>query len=135
MGACILARREVLDQCGLLDERYFIYSEDQDLCRRFRSRGWGIFWVPQATVMHHGGQSTRQVKVEMFLRLYAEKTAYFRKHHGNTSAVVYKLVLLLASIARQTSSLPLMLSRDPRRQTALDIARNYRRLVRELPGF
>lgn len=135
MGACIMLRREVLDQCGLLDERYFIYSEDQDLCRRLRSRGWRIFWLPTAKVVHFGGQSTRQVKGEMFVRLYREKVAYFRVHHGSMAAATYKLVLLCASLARQFSSPLALLAGRERRCRAIELARSYRRLVRELPGL
>jgi GT2 family glycosyltransferase len=120
-GACILLRREVLDAGDLLDERYFIYSEDQDLCRRLRSQGWDLYWEPDAVVVHHGGQSTRQVKLEMFVQLYREKVSYFRKHHGRAATTMYKLVLLLASLTRQLA--------------APEIARSYRRLVRELPGL
>ena len=135
MGACVLLRRDVLDECGHLDERYFIYSEDQDLCRRLRSRGWRIFWLPLAEVVHYGGQSTRQVKGEMFVRLYREKIAYFRTHNGKWSAVAYKVVLLCASLARQiVSPLALLGSRDQRCR-AFETARLYRRLVRELPAL
>jgi len=135
MGACILLRREVLDRCGLLDERYFIYSEDQDLCRRLRSNGWRIFWQPVARVIHYGGRSTRQVKAEMFVRLYGEKIAYFRRHHGGASAIIYKLVLLCASLIRQLISPVALLVGRKRRSRVLEMARLYRRLVRELPGL
>ncbi|NWG13116.1 MAG: glycosyltransferase family 2 protein [Acidobacteria bacterium] len=135
MGACIMVRREVLDQCGLLDESHFIYSEDQDLCRKLRSKGWRIFWVPLARVRHYGGQSTKQVKAEMFLRLYREKIAYFRTHHGRGAARTYKLVLFAASMARQIMSPLALLFRGNRRDRALELARLYRRLVRELRGL
>jgi len=135
MGACILLRREVLDRCGLLDESYFIYSEDQDLCRRLRAGGWKIFWLPQPRVTHYGGQSTRQVRTEMFVRLYREKVAYFRMHHGRSAAVRYKVVLLLASMVRQLLSPLAWLLEKKRRMQALELARLYRRLVRELPGL
>ncbi|MGW8181955.1 MAG: glycosyltransferase family 2 protein, partial [bacterium] len=135
MGACILVRKEALEQCGLLDESFFIYSEDQDLCRRLRSGDWGLFWEPRAKVVHHGGQSTRQVKGEMFLRLYREKVAYFRRHHGTTSAMLYKLVLLMASIVRQLLSPLAFLKGGNERAETFELLRHYRRLVRELPGF
>jgi hypothetical protein len=135
MGACILLRREILEQCGLLDERYFIYSEDQDLCRRLRSRGWQIFWLPQAKVKHHGGQSTQQVRGDMFVRLYREKIAYFRIHHGNNAAARYKLLLFCASIVRLILSPLALLKSSAQRCHAFELARLYGRLVRELPGL
>jgi GT2 family glycosyltransferase len=134
-GACILLRREVLDQCGLLDESYFIYSEDQDFCRIMRYKGWRLFWLPQAKVVHYGAQSTQQVKGDMFVRLYHEKTAYFRMHHGSGTAAGYKILLLFASIFRLMLS-PLALLKSPsKRSRAFELARFYGRLVRELPGL
>ena len=70
LGACLLLRRTVLDQIGLMDESYFIYSEEVDLCYRVQQAGWHLYWVPQAQVIHYGGQSTQQVAAEMFMRLY-----------------------------------------------------------------
>lgn len=134
-GACLLLRREALDQCGLLDERFFIFSEDQDLCRRVKSHGWKIFWLPTARVIHCGGQSTRQVKLDMFVRLYREKVAYFRKHRGATTAAAYKAVLLGASVIRQVLSPVALLGGMEYRRRAFELARFYRRLVKELPGF
>jgi len=132
-GACLLLRRDVLDQCGLFDERYFIYSEDQDICGRIRAKGWRLFWVPQARVVHHGGRSTSQAKGEMFLRLYREKIAYFKAHHGQAVAARYKVVLFVASIVRLILSPLVMLAGGVHRRRALESARYYRQLVRELP--
>lgn len=134
-GACLLLPRAALDQCGLLEERFFIYSEDQDLCRRLRRRGWRLFWLPSARVVHHGGRSTRQVKDEMFLRLYREKVSYFRMHHGRAAARRYKAVLVWASALRQVLRLLAVFPSGERRRRSLEIANHYRRLLRELPGM
>ena len=77
MGACLLLRKGVLDQVGLLDEDYFIYSEEVDLCYRFQRAGWRLHWVPQAQVVHFGGQSTQQAPIEMFLNLYTARLNIF----------------------------------------------------------
>lgn len=61
MGACFLIRRKVLNQVGLLDEEFFVYSEEVDLCTRIRNYGWRITWVPTVKVVHLGGQSTQQI--------------------------------------------------------------------------
>lgn len=62
MGAAMLIRREPFDAVGGFDERYFLYWEDADLCRRLRGRGWTTRYVPGARVSHPGGVSagTRQ---------------------------------------------------------------------------
>jgi GT2 family glycosyltransferase len=68
-GACLALRREALDQVGALDEEFFMYTEEVDLCRRLWRAGWTVNWVPGARVVHLGGQSTMQLREDMFLRL------------------------------------------------------------------
>jgi GT2 family glycosyltransferase len=132
-GACLILRREALKQVGLLDESYFIYSEEVDLCYRLHQAGWRVYWVPQAVVMHYGGQSTRQTAGEMFIRLYQGKLFYFRKHYGRGTFRAYKLLLLFASLARLCMSPLAWLERPPERQRHLTLASYYSRLIRSLP--
>jgi GT2 family glycosyltransferase len=134
-GACLILSRDALDQVGLLDEDYFIYSEEVDLCYRLRRAGWRLYWLPQAVVIHYGGQSTRQMAAAMFLRLYQGKVLYFRKHHGRLAAQLYKLILLIAALARLLLSPLVWLVRPPQRHQHLALASHYRRLVRALPGM
>lgn len=134
-GACLIIRQEALDQVGLLDEDYFIYSEEVDLCYRLRQAGWRIYWVPQSEVIHYGGQSTQQVAAEMFLRLHQGKVLYFRKHHGQPAACAYRLILLAAALTRLLLSPLAWLERSPRRQQHLTLASYYWRLVKVLPGM
>jgi GT2 family glycosyltransferase len=61
-GACMLARRDALDAVGGFDERYFLYWEDADLCRRLRAAGWETRYVPGASVRHQVGQSSRSAR-------------------------------------------------------------------------
>ncbi|NOZ06362.1 MAG: glycosyltransferase family 2 protein [Chloroflexi bacterium] len=134
-GACLILRREVLDNVGLLDEEYFIYSEEVDLCYRIWRAGWRIFWVPQAGVVHYEGQSTRQVAPQMFLRLYEGKVLFFRKNQGWVAAQIYKLILLATALARLAISPLAWLERRPRRDVHLALAGHYWQLLRALPGF
>jgi len=135
LGACLMLRRQALDQIGLLDEDYFIYSEEVDLCHRIKSAGWKLYWVPQAQVMHLGGQSTRQVSEAMFLRLYQAKLIYFRKHHGRWQAFLYKLIIMAAALFRLCLTPLVWLQKPPERQAILSLAGNYQRLLIHLPGM
>lgn len=135
LGACMLIRREALDQFDLFDEEYFIYSEEVDLCTRLKKAGWRLYWVPGAVVIHYGGKSTQQVSEEMFLRLYEGKILYFRKHHSRLSVFVYKLVLFAATITRLVLT-PFALVEEPaKRNEHLSLSNNYRRLLLSLPGL
>ena len=60
MGASLLIRRDAFDQVNGFDERFFLYWEDADLCRRMRARGQTVRYVPGARVVHLGGESSRR---------------------------------------------------------------------------
>lgn len=60
MGSCLLIRREALEQVGGMDERYFLYFEDVDWCRRFWEKSWQVVYVPEAVFSHFHQQSSRQ---------------------------------------------------------------------------
>ena len=135
MGACLLLRKEVLDKVGLLDEDYFIYSEEVDLCYRIQRAGWHLYWVPTAEVVHFGGQSTQQVPTEMFLHLYQSKIKYFRKHYGWTASQIYKLILRLAALSRLMLAPFVIFENSARRRKHLILVDRYWRLVLALPGM
>lgn len=79
-GACLLVRRADLEAVGLLDERYFMYTEDVDLCVSLRSRGKAILYLPDAEVVHLGGRSARRNPQTERLRRRSQ-LAYYEKHH------------------------------------------------------
>lgn len=135
MGACLLIRRKVLDQVGLLDDNFFVYSEEVDLCTRIRDYGWRISWVPTAVVVHLGGQSTRQIQQEMFLQLYQGKIQYFRKHHTLFEVWLYKFILFFATLARLALTPFAFFEQPPRKKEHLELSSNYRRLLWSLPGL
>lgn len=135
LGACLLLRKQALDQVGLLDEEYFIYSEEVDLCHRLKSIGWELYWVPQGEVTHLGAQSTRQVSEAMFLRLYQAKLIYFRKRHGPRQAFIYKLIIMAAALFRLMLTPLAWLEKPAKRQVLLSIAGNYQRLLLRLPSM
>ncbi len=81
LGACILTRRTMLDQIGLLDEGFFMYAEEVDWCFRVRRAGWSIWQVPAARVTHVGGAATSQFRGRMLVALYHSRLRFFRKHY------------------------------------------------------
>ncbi len=62
IGAFMVCRRCALDQIGWFDESIFLFGEDQDLCRRMRRAGWGVWYAPVGEVVHVGGHSWRQLR-------------------------------------------------------------------------
>jgi hypothetical protein len=98
VGACMLVRWAAIAQVGLLDERFFMYSEELDWCLRMAAAGWRTVYLPEALVIHPEGQSSGQVVAARHIRFNTSKVLYFRKHHGAVQAGILRL-FLLASFA------------------------------------
>jgi N-acetylglucosaminyl-diphospho-decaprenol L-rhamnosyltransferase len=79
-GACLLARRDALLAVGGFDERYFLYWEDADLCRRLRARGYEIRYAPSATAVHAVGQSSRTARAASVRAFHASAYLYYATH-------------------------------------------------------
>ncbi|HWQ99873.1 MAG TPA: glycosyltransferase [Candidatus Methylomirabilis sp.] len=97
MGSCFLIRREVLEQIGGLDERYFIWFEEVDYCRMAREHGWNVRYIPSVAVTHHGGQSFGQVFTRTKQRYFNDSlVSYFRKWEPGWKPWVLNLVMPLS---------------------------------------
>jgi len=134
-GASLLLRHTVLKGVGVFDTDYFMYTEEVDLCHRIRQAGWSIFFVPLSSIIHYGGQSTRQAALSMFLQLYRSKILYFRKHHGAFAATLYKMIILAATIMRLLLTPLAWLKKPTQQHQYLTLATYYRRLALALPGM
>lgn len=93
-------RREALERVGLLDERFFIYGEDMDWCRRFRSAGWRIVFVPEANAIHFGGASSSAAPVRFYIEQQKADFQYWEKHHAQAAAAAYKAIILFHNVLR-----------------------------------
>lgn len=85
MGACMVMRAEAVKQVGLLDERFFMYGEDLDLCVRIRRRGWRIVYYPAARILHLKGRATRKVSGHMIREFYRSMALFHQKHYADTT--------------------------------------------------
>jgi N-acetylglucosaminyl-diphospho-decaprenol L-rhamnosyltransferase len=95
-GACLLLRRAVLEQLDGLDEGFFMYCEDIDLCRRLRDRGHELLYEPGAVVSHEGGASAPRASL---LPVLAEsRLRYAHKHWSTTGALVERLGVALEAL-------------------------------------
>jgi GT2 family glycosyltransferase len=92
-GAYSIIRRTVLEEVGYFDERFFLYYEEVDLCRRIKNAGYTVRYWPDVEVVHLGGESSKTVtsltmsKSGAQLELWRMRSAflYYRKHHGLTA--------------------------------------------------
>jgi N-acetylglucosaminyl-diphospho-decaprenol L-rhamnosyltransferase len=92
-GACMIIRREALDQVGLLDEDFFMYSEDTELCFRLKQAGWRVVYWPAARVRHWGGYSTSQMRDAMGVEALRSTNRLFSKCYGAIPAVAHRLMV------------------------------------------
>ena len=92
-GSFMLVRREALESAGCFDERFFIYSEETDLCRRIKQAGWEIRHLPQMTILHHDGKAGVKPHIESLGA--ATRMMYARKHFSPLHRALYGGVMTL----------------------------------------
>ena len=99
-GSCLIVRRETIEEVGLLDEGFFMYTEEADWCYRMWQHGWKVYYYPYAQVIHLGGESSRQFGKDILLHLYASRNRFIRKHHGVVAAVLHRTVVMVGALCR-----------------------------------
>ena len=103
-GTCMAVRRRTLEEIGGMDERFFMYFEDADLCRRAREAGWLVYYLPQIEVSHHSGASSRS-KPRAVWNLHKSAFLYHRKHGPHGPLGLYSLLTLAGLAARALAKL------------------------------
>lgn len=93
-GACLMVPRRIIQQVGVLDEGYFMYSEELDWCRRIVDAGWRIVYFPEAKIVHYVGKSSEQAVTERHINFQQAKLRYFRKYYGRVPALILRIFLL-----------------------------------------
>lgn len=81
IGACLMTRRETIDDVGLLDEDFFMYAEDVDWCYRMHKAGWVVEYFPEAEVMHHYEKSTSKAPFRMHTARHRSMWRFYKKHY------------------------------------------------------
>jgi len=104
-GACLLTHREVVKKCGGFDERFRLYYEDSDWCRRLRQHGYRLYYAPTADVAHLYNQSARQDSAAAQARFAESAVQYFHKHYGVWSWKLATAIATAMRTSRKTESL------------------------------
>jgi len=94
MGACLMVRRKAVEDVGLLDEDFFMFFEEVDWCSRIKERGWKIYFLPHAKVIHYGGQSIKKLNLPMFFTWHKSRYRYFRKRYPHIPPILLKIILI-----------------------------------------
>ncbi len=133
VGACVCVRGEAASQVGLFDERFFLYSEELDWCRRLRAAGWRVVYLPEAEVTHLEGGSSRHDLVARDVHFQESKLRYVEKWHSRRLAALLRGYLLVEYVARAAEeTLKLVLGSRPavRRERLYVILGYLRRTLR-----
>jgi GT2 family glycosyltransferase len=97
-GSFMLARREALASAGWFDERFFMYCDETDLCRRIRTAGWAIRHLPQMTILHHDGKAGVKPHIESLGAV--TRVMYARKHLSPAHRGLYAGAVMLRHVLR-----------------------------------
>lgn len=100
-GACIMVRKKVFDDIGLFDERFFLYSEDTDLCLRMMKNRWDILYFSVAKIIHYGGQSSNYHKNwQQAEEMFKSWLKYRKKHFSLIHSITFNLTIVTVLIMK-----------------------------------
>lgn len=93
-GACLLVRRETVEEIGLLDERFFMAAQDVDWCLRMKEAGWKIYYIPRAGIVHYRGKSTKGYR--MVWIYHKSLFIFYNKHYAKRHTFLYNWLIYAA---------------------------------------
>jgi len=94
-GTCFIVRRDVLIGVGLQDPRFFVYYEDVDWILRMVKKGWRLYYIADAEVIHYGGQSTKQASSLMIAQNWKSRCRGMQKHSGLMAGLCLRAVIIV----------------------------------------
>ena len=94
-GAFMFMRVKALDEVGFLDETFFMYGEDIDLCYRIKKAGWKIIYYGESKITHLKGASSKKQKNKLIYEFYRAMYIYYKKHHADESSFITNIVVYI----------------------------------------
>ncbi len=94
-GAFMFIRKDALDEIGFLDETFFMYGEDIDLCFRIKEAGWKIVYYGKSKITHLKGASSKKQKSKLIYEFYRAMYIYYKKHHASESFFLTNIVVYI----------------------------------------
>ncbi len=102
-GACLLARRDVLEDLGGFDEGFFLYCEDMDLCARARAGGHRVRFEPSVVAHHSGGHAAP--RASLYPVLARSRVRFADKHAGRARAIAQRSAIAAGSLTHLATSI------------------------------
>lgn len=129
-GACLMARRAMLDRIGLLDEGMYMFYDDVELCLRARRTGWHVVYLPSSEVIHVGGQSVQQDFGRMLVISQQSTFYFFQKHYPGLDLCLLRLFTVGEMVLRSLLWGGIGLIRSARRMESRGRVRAYWTILR-----
>ncbi|MGI8424491.1 MAG: glycosyltransferase family 2 protein [Chloroflexota bacterium] len=104
-GAFMLIRRDVLDQVGLLDESYWMYGEDLDLCWRANAAGWRTRYYPEVRVLHLKGESSKGRTIRCTYEFFRAMHLFYRRHYAPEAPLMQNVLVTTGIVLIGAASL------------------------------
>ncbi len=92
IGACMIVRKEAMDEVGVLDEDYFLFLEETDWCFRMYKKGWRVYHVPNAEVFHLSGHSKKKTPWRSQIEYYISLYKFFKKNRTPASYLALRVL-------------------------------------------
>jgi GT2 family glycosyltransferase len=99
-GACLLARRAAVEPAPFFDERFFLYFEDKDLCKRMLDRGYAVVVAARTAATHVGGTSARKAGERSLIAYRESQVRYYAKHRGAAETLLLRVALTALFLGR-----------------------------------
>jgi GT2 family glycosyltransferase len=93
-GACTMIRRRAFEAVGGMDERFFLYWEDADFCRRMKTLGWSTMYYPSVGITHLTGRSSARARKQSLIAFHQSAFRYYQKHAGRAARAASPVVYL-----------------------------------------
>lgn len=128
-GSCIIVRSDILRSIGGLDERFFLYFEEVDWCKRMQDAGYRVYIVPTARITHLANVEIGHYDEHRLVHYHRSMLRFFQKHHGVVDQVLLRVVLAMRSLIRMVVWSVVALVRPPLRSKSISAVRGYMRTL------
>lgn len=99
VGAFMLMKMNVIKKIGLLDEKFFMYGEDIDLCYRIKEAGFKIIYYGKTRITHFKGSSSKKQKSKLIYHFYRSMYLFYNKHYKKENNIIVTLVTYFGIIS------------------------------------
>ena len=128
-GCFLMVRREVVNQVGALDTRFFFYSEDVDWCKRIHETGWKLIHYPEAEAIHLGRGSSSNAPIRFQVEMLKANWQYWKKHKSMLECFLFWVIKFTGTLGRAIVWFAISLVASNRQSTAKTYAAAYGKML------